>query len=90
VDAEGAHNGVMARMVKRYGRSRLYDTQAARYVTLADLHLKAWASEGIPFTVIDAETGDVITRVLLAYLPPQCRHFGALPKVQSAFAALAH
>jgi polyhydroxyalkanoate synthesis repressor PhaR len=54
----------MPRLVKRYGRSRLYDTQAARYVTVADL--PAWMSKGIPFTVIDAETGDDITRVLLA------------------------
>jgi polyhydroxyalkanoate synthesis repressor PhaR len=54
----------MPRLVKRYGRSRLYDTQAARYVTVADL--RAWVSKGIPFTVIDAETGDDITRVLLA------------------------
>ncbi|MBR0937099.1 polyhydroxyalkanoate synthesis regulator DNA-binding domain-containing protein [Bradyrhizobium jicamae] len=27
----------MPRLIKRYARSRLYDTQAARYVTLADL-----------------------------------------------------
>ena len=54
----------MAKLVKRYGRRRLYDTQAACYVTLADL--RSWALKGIPFTVIDAETGDDITRVLLA------------------------
>ena len=41
-----------------------YDTQAARYVTVADL--RSWMSSGIQFTVIDAETGDDITRVLLA------------------------
>ena len=55
---------LLAKLVKRYGRSRLYDTQAARYVTVADL--RVWASKGIPFTVIDVETGDDITRVLLA------------------------
>jgi polyhydroxyalkanoate synthesis regulator protein len=26
----------MAKLIKRYARSRLYDTQAARYVTLAN------------------------------------------------------
>jgi polyhydroxyalkanoate synthesis regulator protein len=52
------------KLVKRYGRHGLYDTAAARYVTLAEL--RAWASKGIPFTVIDAETGDDITLVLLA------------------------
>ena len=54
----------MPKLVKRYDRSRLYDTDAARYVTLDDL--RAWASEGVPFTVVDAETGDDITRILLA------------------------
>ena len=54
----------MARLVKRYARSRLYDTQEGRYVTLDDLRL--WASRGVPFTVVDAESGDDITRVLLA------------------------
>jgi polyhydroxyalkanoate synthesis repressor PhaR len=54
----------MAKLVKRYARSRLYDTQAARYVTLTEL--RSWASKGIAFIVVDAETGDDITRVLLA------------------------
>jgi polyhydroxyalkanoate synthesis regulator protein len=52
------------RIVKRYARSRLYDTQAARYVTLRDL--RAWAARGIAFIVIDVETGDDVTNVLLA------------------------
>jgi polyhydroxyalkanoate synthesis regulator protein len=50
----------MQRLVKRYGRHRLYDTQSARYVTVADL--RAWAAR----VVIDTETGDDVTRVLLA------------------------
>jgi polyhydroxyalkanoate synthesis regulator protein len=54
----------MTKRVKRYGRCRLYDTQAACYVTLGDL--QSWAVKGIAFTVVDAETGDDITRVLLA------------------------
>jgi polyhydroxyalkanoate synthesis regulator protein len=54
----------MPKVVKRYARSRLYDTDAARYVTLADL--KEWQSRGLAFSVIDAETGRDITAVLLA------------------------
>ena len=54
----------MARLVKRYARSRLYDAQAARYVTLSEL--RAWAAMGVAFVVIDLETGDDVTRVLLA------------------------
>lgn len=51
-------------LVKRYGRSRLYDTSQARYVTLSDLH--EWRRQGIAFVVVDTETGDEVTRVLLA------------------------
>lgn len=51
-------------IVRRYARSRLYDTRHARYVTVADL--RDWQRCDIAFLVIDAETGDDITRVLLA------------------------
>ena len=51
-------------LVKRYGRSRLYDTRQRRYVTLADL--RDWLRRGIAFVVMDTETGEDITRVLLA------------------------
>lgn len=54
----------MPKLIKRYARSRLYDTQAARYVTLADL--REWRARGLAFTVIDAETNQDITGVLLA------------------------
>ncbi len=54
----------MGRLVKRYARSRLYDTHTARYVTVDDL--RSWVTRGVSFRVIDAETGDDITRVLLA------------------------
>jgi polyhydroxyalkanoate synthesis regulator protein len=52
------------RLIKRYGRSRLYDPEATRYVTLADL--QEWQARGLTFTVIDAETNLDITSVLLA------------------------
>lgn len=51
-------------LVKRYGRSRLYDTARRCYVSVAQL--RGWAAEGIAFTVIDTETGLDVTRVLLA------------------------
>lgn len=51
-------------LVKRYARTRLYDTVAGRYLTLADL--RQWRSRGIAFIVCDAETGDDVTQVLLA------------------------
>jgi len=51
-------------LVKRYARSRLCDTVAARYLTVAAL--RRWQEAGIAFVVGDAETGEDITRVLLA------------------------
>lgn len=61
---KSAYELVMPKLVKRYARSRLYDTQERRYVTLADL--RSWAANGVAFLVIDVETGDDITCVLLA------------------------
>mgnify|MGYP001148921026 FL=1 len=51
-------------LVKRYGRSRLYDTGRGQYVTLTDL--RGWQRRGIAFVVVDTETGEDVTRVLLA------------------------
>ena len=51
-------------LVKRYARSRLYDTANRRYVSVEQLRL--WAVDGVAFAVIDAETGSDVTRVLLA------------------------
>ncbi len=51
-------------LVKRCGRSRLYDTAECRYVTV-DEH-RQWQSEGIPFCVQDVETGEDVTLVVLA------------------------
>jgi polyhydroxyalkanoate synthesis regulator protein len=45
----------MPKLVKRYARSRLYDTEAACYVTVADL--KEWQARGLSFAVLDTETG---------------------------------
>ncbi|WP_426435049.1 polyhydroxyalkanoate synthesis regulator DNA-binding domain-containing protein [Bradyrhizobium genosp. P] len=54
----------MPRPIKRYARTRLYDSEAGRYVTLADL--REWRARGLAFTVIDVETNQDVTRVLLA------------------------
>ena len=59
-----AYRVFMPKLVKRYARTRLYDTEALRYVT--DAVLMLWVSKGISFVVIDAETGEDITRILLA------------------------
>jgi hypothetical protein len=51
-------------LVKRYGRSRLYDTFHAQYVTVSDL--QEWLRRRISFIVVDTETGADVTDVLLA------------------------
>jgi polyhydroxyalkanoate synthesis regulator protein len=51
-------------LVKRYARSRLYDTAEGRYVSLDEL--RQWISDGIAFYVEDAETGADVTLALLA------------------------
>ena len=51
-------------LVKRYARSRLYDPANQRYVTVSQL--QEWAAKGLPFVVLDSETGADVTQVLLA------------------------
>ncbi len=51
-------------IVKRYARSRFYDTENLRYVRLEQLRM--WAQAGIAFSVIDTESGEDITRIVQA------------------------
>jgi polyhydroxyalkanoate synthesis regulator protein len=51
-------------LIKRYGRSRLYDANQSRYVTIEEL--RQWVTERKTFVVVDYETGADVTRVLLA------------------------
>ena len=51
-------------LVKRYAGSWLYDTSNARYVTIEDL--RKWRNRGIAFEVREAETGEDVSRILLA------------------------
>ena len=51
-------------LIKRYAASRLYDASRGRYITLDEL--RAWKARGIAFEVREAETGEDVSRVLLA------------------------
>jgi polyhydroxyalkanoate synthesis regulator protein len=51
-------------LIKRYARSRLYDTARQRYVSIEQL--RGWAESGTAFVVIDTETQADVTHVLLA------------------------
>jgi len=53
-------------LIKKYGNRRLYDTTSSRYVNLDDLaaHIRA----GRDLKVVDAKTGQDLTRVLLTQI----------------------
>ena len=51
-------------VIRRYARRRLYDAVGGRYVSF-DL-LRLWRDQAIDFTVLDVETGQDVTNVLLA------------------------
>lgn len=53
-------------IIKKYANRRLYNTAASQYVTLD--HLSDMVREGIDFVVLDAKTGDDITRSVLTQI----------------------
>ncbi|CAA9500031.1 MAG: polyhydroxyalkanoate synthesis repressor PhaR [uncultured Sphingomonadaceae bacterium] len=52
--------------IKKYANRRLYDTESSSYVTLE--HLSAMTREGREFRVVDAKTGEDITRGILTQI----------------------
>lgn len=51
------------RLIKKYPNRRLYDTQTSVYITLADVKQMVLAQE--EFQVVDAKSGDDLTRSIL-------------------------
>ena len=51
------------RTIKKYPNRRLYDTANSGYITLADV--KQMVLDNIDFQVVDAKTGDDLTRAIL-------------------------
>lgn len=51
------------RLIKKYPNRRLYDTRTSTYITLADVKQLVIASEA--FQVVDAKTGEDLTRSIL-------------------------
>ena len=52
-----------ARLIKKYPTRRLYDTKTSSYITLADVKQMVLKQED--FHVVDAKTGDDLTRQIL-------------------------
>jgi polyhydroxyalkanoate synthesis repressor PhaR len=55
-----------SRVLKKYGNRRLYDTEASKYVTLAEV--EGLIQEGADITVVDAKSGDDLTREVLTQI----------------------
>lgn len=53
----------MQRLIKKYPNRRLYDTKTSTYITLADVKTLVLQSED--FQVVDAKTGEDLTRSIL-------------------------
>ena len=53
-------------LIKKYANRRLYDTGRSSYVTLSDL--SEMVREGIDFKVVEAKSGEDITRSVLAQI----------------------
>lgn len=51
------------RIVKKYPNRRLYDTAISSYITLDDV--KRLVMDGVSFQVLDARSGDELTRTIL-------------------------
>jgi len=56
----------MARIIKRYGNRKLYDTSESRYVTLEEIARYVRANEDV--TVIENETGEDLTALAFAQI----------------------
>ena len=52
-----------ARVIKKYPNRRLYDTQTSSYITLTDV--RQLVMDSAQFVVVDAKTGDDLTRSIL-------------------------
>ncbi len=72
------------RIIKKYPNRRLYDTATSGYITLADV--KAMVLDNIEFQVIDAKTGEDLSRTILLQLILE-EEAGGLPMFSSEMLA---
>jgi polyhydroxyalkanoate synthesis repressor PhaR len=66
-------------LIKKYPNRRLYNTDISDYVTLEDLYILV--KNNIDFTVIDAKTGEDLTRLILTQIifEQESKSFNILP-----------
>ncbi len=63
------------RVIKKYPNRRLYDTSSSTYITLAQVRDLVMAHE--PFTVVDAKSGEDLTRSILLQIILEAEAGGA-------------
>ena len=68
------------RTIKKYPNRRLYDTANSGYITLADV--KQMVLDGIDFQVVDAKSGEDLTRAILLQIILE-EESGGLPMFSS-------
>lgn len=66
-----------SRLIKKYPNRRLYDTKTSAYITLGDV--KQMVLDGETFNVVDAKTGDDLTRSILLQIILEEESGGGLP-----------
>lgn len=66
-------------VIKKYANRRLYDTETSAYITLEDLYQRV--KDGKDFTVVDAKTGQDLTRQVLTQIifEQETKGFNVLP-----------
>ena len=79
-DAAAASEQPGVRLLKKYPNRRLYDTQTSSYITLADV--KRMVLDGQDFEVVDAKSGENLTRSILLQIILE-EESGGLPMFSS-------
>jgi polyhydroxyalkanoate synthesis repressor PhaR len=69
------------RLIKKYPNRRLYDTKTSSYITLADVKVMVHKQE--EFHVIDAKSGEDLTRSILLQIILEEESTGGLPMFSS-------
>ncbi len=72
VPAPGESTG---RVIKKYPNRRLYDTETSTYITLTDV--RQLVMDSTPFVVLDAKTGEDLTRSILLQIILEAESGGA-------------
>jgi len=69
------------RLIKKYPNRRLYDTKTSSYITLADVKVMVHKQE--EFQVVDAKSGEDLTRSILLQIILEEESTGGLPMFSS-------